>query len=129
MLKQAGARFGNRRLKKDVPLAGPEARSLEERDRFIENGPLPGNLDILCRDIGEPDAVVRHARAYAAAGFWQPPMLHIAFGKLARSRAQNMPAGNVRFHDRKRSRILKLIAEAISAARLIEARTRPDPTR
>jgi hypothetical protein len=77
-------------------------------------------------DISEPAAVVGDARADAASGFRQPPMLHIAFEELARRRAQQVLARNVGPRHAQRHHILQLIAKAIGAARLIESGARPD---
>ena len=56
----------------------------------------PVAVDIVRDDIGEPDAVVGDARAHAAAGFRQPPMLHVALDELPPGRAQQVFARQIR---------------------------------
>src|ERR1700722_7965068 len=55
-----------------------------------------------------------------------PPMLYIAFGELAGSRAQQMFPRHFRLRDAERHHVLKLIAKAVSTAGLIARRARPD---
>ena len=54
-------------------------------------------------------------------------MLHVALDELPRRRAQQMLARHLRLRHAKRHHVLKLVAKAISAARLIERRARPHP--
>ena len=53
-------------------------------------------------------------------------MLHVALGELPRRGAQQMLARQVGLRDAERHDVLQLVAEAIGAARLIEAGARPD---
>src|SRR5207249_975799 len=56
-----------------------------------------------------------------------PPVLHITFYKLSRSRAQNVVARNFRRGVHESHDILQLIAESIGATRLIKSRATPKP--
>ena len=54
-----------------------------------------------------------------------PPVLNVAFDKLARGGAQQMFARDTSFRDAERHHVLKLVAETVRAAQLIERRARP----
>ena len=53
-------------------------------------------------------------------------MLHVAFFELMRGGAEYLCARQFRFGIDQRHHVLQLVAEAVSPARLIERRTRPD---
>src|SRR5438876_4436104 len=55
-----------------------------------------------------------------------PPVLDIAFHELSRGRAQNVVAREVGRGVHEGHHILQLVAEAVSAARLIKGRATPD---
>jgi hypothetical protein len=55
-------------------------------------------------------------------------MLDVARGELAGGGAEQVLARQVRPRERERHSVLQLVAEAVGAARLVEARARPDPT-
>ncbi len=129
MLEQRRARFRDARDEERVLLVGGQRSSVDERDRYIENRAVAADVDVVRNRMREPDAVVGDPCAYAAAAFRQPPVLHVAFRKLARRRPQQMLARQGRAGDGERHAVLQLVAKAVRAARLIEARTRPDPAR
>ena len=87
---------------------------------------IAGDLDVMGDDIRQPDPVIGDARPYPAPRFRQPPMLHVALDELARRGAQQLLARHLGLRHAERHHILKLVAKAVSAARLIERRTRPD---
>src|SRR5438132_9328861 len=55
-----------------------------------------------------------------------PPVLHVAFAELAAGSAQEMVAGDLRRRPDQRQDILKLIAEAVGTAGLVECRPAPE---
>jgi hypothetical protein len=57
-----------------------------------------------------------------------PPVLDIPFDELAPGCTEQVLAGDCSLGDRKRHYILKLVAETISAAELIERRPSPNAT-
>ncbi len=63
------------------------------------------------------------------AGGRMPPVLHVAFEKLARCRAQQMLADQRRLGVDQRHHVLQLVAKAERAARLIERRAAPQARR
>ena len=67
-------------------------RAFEEGHHLLQHGDVSGGLDVVGDDEAEPDAVVRDAGADAAAGFGQPPVLHVAFAELPRGGAQDLRA-------------------------------------
>ena len=83
VLEQGRALFCDRRLEERVILVFAQRRPFDERDVFIQHAAVSCRRDVMRRHIGEPDPVVGDACANAAAGFRQPPVLYIAFGKLA----------------------------------------------
>src|SRR5436305_15303122 len=56
-----------------------------------------------------------------------PPVLHITFHKLSRSRAQNVVTRNFWRGVHESHDILQLIAKSVGAARLIKRRATPQP--
>ena len=111
-----------------VRLLRRQRRAFEEGDGFVEHARVVGRLHVLRDRIGEPGPIVRNPRAHALSGMRQPPMLHVALGRTAAGRAQQMLARQVGPRGDERHAVLQLIAEAIGAAGLIEGRTRPDAT-
>src|SRR4051812_44640441 len=57
----------------------------------------------------------------------QPPMLDIALGELTAGDPDKMLARQGRPDRGERHSVLELIAKSVGAARLVEARTRPEP--
>ena len=109
-------------------LAGLERLAFQERDSLVEDGEVPGGVDVMGDRIGEPRTIVRDAGSHALTRMRQPPMLDIAFDELSRRGPQQMLAGHRGPRRHERHAILQLIAEAIGAARLIESGTRPEAT-
>ena len=99
--------------------------TLEEWNLDVEDGAIAGKCHVMCGDERQPHAIVRDVSAHALATVWQPPMLHIALGKLARSGAQDLIAQQLGLRQPQRHRVLQLIAESIGAAGLVEAGASP----
>src|SRR5437764_721108 len=59
---------------------------MQERSVSIENRPVAGRTGVLERVVHEPQTVVLNARTHAFAAGLVPPMLHVAFRELPRSR-------------------------------------------
>ena len=85
------------------------------------------DFQILMNHIGKPGEIVGNMGAHAAARGGMPPMLHIAFLKLAGGGAQNMVAREIPPRHQERHHILQLIAKPVSAARLIKRGAGPQP--
>ena len=125
MLEQRRHFVGLAGLEIEIVVGRLERRAVDERHRLVEDGHVARGLDIVRRDRGEPRPVVGNARANALAGRREPPMLDIALDELPPRRAQDVLARHLGPGDRERHDVLKLVAEAVGAARLIEGRTRP----
>src|SRR5437764_2774014 len=78
-------------------------------------------------DQRQPEKIIGKPGAHATACGRMPPMLHIAFEKLPARRTKNLPPFLFGSRIRQRHHILKLVAEAVSASRLIKRRPRPHP--
>jgi hypothetical protein len=100
----------------------PTARlwAVKEVYRFVEDAGVARRLYIVSDRIRQPDSIVGDARANSLTRGRQPPMLHVAGDELARRRANQMLARNRRLRRRQRHHVLKLIAKAVRAARLVE---------
>ena len=109
-----------------VVLARAQARAFEKRHDLIENRGVARAGDIGRGRKGEPDPIVRDARPHALSGMRQPPMLNVAFDELPGGGAQEMAPRLVRRGEGQRHAVLKLVAEAVGAARLIEGGARQD---
>ena len=68
-------------------------------------------------------------RAHAGAARRMPPVLHVAFGKLARRADEDLLAQHGRCGPGQRHRVLQLVTKAGGAAGLIEAGLGPQPAR
>ena len=117
---------GDGRIEEAVMLTRLERLAFQERDAFIEDGPVSGGVDVMGDCIGEPRTIIRDAGSHALTRMRQPPMLDIAFDELSRRGPQQMLAGQRGPRRGERHAILQLIAETIGAAGLIESGTRPD---
>ena len=71
----------------------------------------PSVVDISADGIGQPEIVIRDARAHAASDGRMPPVLHVAFAELMGGRAEELFAERRGIGMDQRHRILKLIAE------------------
>jgi hypothetical protein len=89
---------------------------------FIEDAEVLGHLEVVRNHEGQPDAIVRNAGLDALSGGGQPPMLNVARHELAGGGAQYVFSHQSRARHAQRHGILQLIAKAVCAARLIEAR-------
>src|SRR5262245_9683882 len=126
VLEERGALRRNRGLEIGFEALVGKRRPIDERNLFVKYGRVPRDGDVVCRREGEPDPIVGNARSYTPSRRWMPPVLDIAFRKLPRRRATDLPTRDVAGRHRQRHDILELIAETVRAARLIEARTGPD---
>src|SRR5258706_7353359 len=99
MLEQRGFLLGDGRLEEGVALALPQHGSLEKRDLLVEHARVARDVDIMPHDVRKPYPIVGNARADAAAGLGQPPMLNVALDELPRCGPQNVFARDV-WHDR-----------------------------
>ena len=126
VLEQRGGFVGNGGLEEAVVLARREPRAFQERNHLVQDGGVAGRVDIMGGGVGEPRAVVGDPRAHALAGMRQPPVLNVAFDELPCRCAQQVLARHLRSGGGERHAVLKLIAEAVGAARLIEGRAGPD---
>ena len=97
-----------------------QRRAFDEGNLDVEDGAVAGERDVVRGDERQPHAVVGDVRAHALAAVRQPPVLHVALGKLARRGAQDLLAQQLRSGEAQRHRVLELVAEAIRAARLVE---------
>src|SRR6266568_2252121 len=122
--KRAGL-VGDDGLEIGIVLAGQQRLAFEKRNRLVQHCEVGGGLDIVCNGVSKPYPIVRNARADALAERRQPPMLNIAFDELPSGGAQEMFSRHRRSRQRKCRSVLKLVAETISAARLIKRRSRP----
>ena len=125
MLVQRRRLIGLAWLEVEIVLARLEGGTVEERHLFVEDRRIARRLDVVRRDRGEPRPVVGDARAHALPGRREPPMLEIALDELPRRCAQDVLARQLGPRHGERHDILKLVAETIGAAGLIESRTRP----
>ena len=101
--------------------AGPRMYS----HRRVEHPSVPGDLDVTGDRVGQPQEVVREARANAPARRRVPPVLHVPFGKLSGRCSQEVGPGLARFRVQEREHVLELVAEPVCPARLVEAPTGP----
>jgi hypothetical protein len=105
------------------------AGAFDEADHLVEQRCVARHLDVVRRCVGQPQQVVGEMRAHAGAAGHVPPVLHVAFGKLARRVHQNLLAQARRVGEREGHRVLQLVAKAEGAAGLVEAGLRPEPAR
>ena len=77
------------------PGPAASARSLEERDRLVEDRRVAGDREVAVDGVGQPEPVVGDARADAAAGRRMPPVLDVALDELTRRGAQEVLAGEL----------------------------------
>src|SRR4051794_17175387 len=111
-----------------IVLVGRQRWRFEKRHDFVEDGTVAGRLDVMSDGEGKPEEVVAEARADTIAGRLVPPVLDVAFEELAAGGAQEMPTGLLGCRVHERHHVLQLVAGAVGAARLIEARPSPEPT-
>ena len=119
MLKEAGRCPRTRIFPIAILLPVRQWWSRQERNLFFKNGHVPRRFNIVRSHIGQPQQIVRTARAHAAAGRWMPPVQHIPRLKLPPRRLQNLAAHQLRPRVHHRHHVLKLVAKTIRAAGLI----------
>src|SRR5512140_704528 len=129
MLVQIRSLFRYRRQVVIRILVGMHRASIEEQDGFIEHARVSGARDIAAHRQRKPEVVVRTMSAHAAAGGRMPPMLHIAFAKLARSAQQKMFSREPWLGVDQRHDILQLITETESSAGLVTSTPCPKTAR
>ena len=88
---------------------------------------VAGGFDELDHGVGQPQQIVGHARANAAAGRRMPPVLHVAFDKLAAGGAQHLLARHI-LVSRRTAPLHPATDRGSHTLRLID-RTRRAPTR
>ena len=98
----------------------------KERHDLMEDRIVAGGAYVMRSDEGEPEQIVRHARAHARTGLGMPPVLHVALDELPRGRAQDVFARELRCGMHERHHILELVAESEGTARLVKGRASPD---
>ena len=128
VLEQGAALRGHARLEIQIFLPRRERRPVEEGNDLVENSEIVGDFQVLNDHIRQPEQIIGDPGAHAAARRRMPPMLHISFDELTRGGAQQLRPRNVSLRNHQRHHVLKLIAKAVSAARLIKRRARPDAT-
>ena len=96
-------------------------RSVDECHVLVQHAGVARGLQVVAAGVGQPQQVVRKMGAHAFAAGRVPPVLHVTFGKLARSTEHDLGAQPRRVGQRQRHRVLQLVAKARSAASLIEA--------
>src|SRR5579862_4856407 len=104
----------------------PERFAAQKGNRCVENRRVPGYLDVFGDGVRQPDQIVGTAGSHAEVGIRMPPVLNVAERKLARGAGQDVFAGEMRRGVEKSQRILKLIAESESSARLVQRRAAPE---
>ena len=126
MLVEAGGLVRGGRQEETVALAGLELRAGEKGRRLVEHGGVAGDLDVVRGRVGEPDAIVRYARANPLAGVRQPPVLDVTLDELAARRFQQVLSRHGWPDRRQGHAVLQLISEAVGAAGLVKPRASPD---
>ena len=114
-------------LEVGVVLLGRQRRSLQVRDRLVEDGVVGGDGEVSLCDVGQPQPVVGDVGADAATGRRMPPVLHIALDELMRCRAEQVLTGELATRNDQRDHVLQLVAESVRSASLVEGRSRPQP--
>src|ERR1700683_3625069 len=125
MFKYRRENLRNARLEVGFALTFGQKIAFYEGDLFFENSHVAGDLDEMNHRVGQPEKIVRHARAYAAPGRRMPPMLNVTFDELMSGCPQQLVACLGSFRHDEGHHVLQLIAESISAAQLIEGGGRP----
>src|SRR5437762_2121376 len=93
---------------------------------FVQHSSVSRSEDIAANGQRQPQVIVGATSANAAARGWMPPVLHVAFVKLARGAEQQVFTYKAWFGMDQRHHILQLVAKTDRASRLIEAAARPE---
>src|ERR1700678_1299011 len=128
MFKYRRASLRNARLEVCFVLTFGQKIAFYEGDLFFENSHVAGGLDEMNHRVGQPEKIIRHARAYAAPGWRMPPMLDVTFDELVSGCPQQLVACLGSFRHDEGHYVLQLITESISATQLIESGARPYAT-
>ena len=101
VLEQRGALLGDPGHEEGVMLLGMQGAAFEKRNPFVEYRRIAGRLEVLADAVSEPDHVIADPGAHALAGRAggdgrEPPMLHVAFGELARACAEQVLPREIR---------------------------------
>ena len=115
------------RLEVQVVLIGLEERSLQIRDRLVEDGMVGGDGEVAVDGVRQPQPVVGDVRAHAATGRGMPPVLDVALDELTCRGSKQVLAGELTLRHDQGDHVLELVAESVRAARLVERRPRPEP--
>ena len=125
VLVQRRLPVGHFGLEEGIGGAVGDRLALQERQLFVQHRAVAADLDVMHRHIGQPHAIVADLRAHALAVRRQPPVLHVALGKLAPGGAQQVLARQVGAAHAQRHHVLQLVAEAPGAAGLVVRGARP----
>ena len=93
---------------------------------FLQNGQVPGGLDVFGRQQGQPQQVVGEPGPDAPAVGGMPPVQHVAFDELVGGVKQDLLPGFFRPQRQQGRGVLQLIPEAEGSAGLIKSRPAPD---
>ena len=104
-----------------------ELGCLQERHLHVQHGAITRGGHVMGPRVGQPQHVVGAPRAHAAARVRVPPVLHVAREELAGGAAEQVLAIQVGPCEAERHHVLELVAEAVRAAGLEEARPPPEP--
>ena len=110
-------------------LPGLQRARREERHGLVQHAPVAGGVDVEGGEEGQPEEIVREARARAASRRRVPPVQHVAFDELMRGVAQELCPRDGGTQVDQRRRVLELVAEAVRAARLVERAPPPHAAR
>ena len=93
MFEQRCLGVRNARLEVRFVLPFGQSLTFDKWHDFFEDRRIAGGFDEMDHGVGQPQEVVRDSRAYAAAGGRVPPMLNVAFNKLAARRRAKFARG------------------------------------
>ena len=108
------------RLEVQVVLIELEERSLQKRDRLVEDGIVGGDGEVAVDRVRQPQPIVGDVRAHATTGRGMPPVLDVAVDELTSGGSKQVLAGKLTLRHDQGDHILELIAESVHAARLVE---------
>ncbi len=92
-----------------------DGTSLEVRHLLAQDARVAQRGDVAADGVGQPQVVVRDARADPAAEERMPPVLDVALAELPRRRTQDLLTQYGRLRVRKSHGVLQLIAESEGA--------------
>ncbi len=116
VLEQGPRRFGDVGLEIHITLPGREGHPLEERNNFIEQAGLPGDLKVVENRVRQPEQIIGELSPHPPARRRVPPVLDVALGELPRGGPFDMLTRDVPLSHRERHHVLELITKAIRAA-------------